>query len=194
MKNRSVYRTFFAVIAIVLGLFSPSLALAEGAAVEAESTYTRSRKLGTTGMIMGCSGPVLTMIGMPFAGGFILTGMGSSLVGTSLLASSSLQGASAVRASGGAVGTGLGWVSVAGASTLLVSHVRWMPVIVDNHVTFMFIGVAGWGTSITTGVLQHRKNRTAWNALRTSQTRTESKRYTVQLAPTPTGAQVFGTF
>ena len=194
MKNRRAHRTASAAVAIAMGLFSPSLARAEGAAVQAQPNYTLSRRLGTAGMIMGFGGPVIQLRGMSGSPEHVLTGMMTSHLGTTLLASSSVMGASAVRASGGDVSAGLGWGSVVGAGTLLVSHVRWAPSLFDSYMTFATMGFVGWTTGMVTGTIQHRKNRKAWKALGMSQAPVEPKRFTVQVEPTATGARVFGTF
>ena len=194
MKSRRVHRTVAAGVAIAMGLLSPSLARAEETAVQSQPKYKLSRRLGAAGMVMGYGGPVIQLLGMSGSPEYALTGMMTSHLGTSLLASSAVMGASAVQASGGQVGAGLGWGSVAGAGTLLVSHVRWAPSLHDSFMGFVAMGMVGWSTGMVTGTLQHRKNRKAWTALGMSQAQVEPKRVSLQLAPTATGARVFGSF
>ncbi|HCH65889.1 MAG TPA: hypothetical protein DFR83_24015, partial [Deltaproteobacteria bacterium] len=175
---------------------------------------------GTAGMIVGYAGPVFVVGGALMGisgmmqsvggaatenqqqsndgasqalGGLVMVAGGFSMnfVGPALLSSSSMVGASAVQSAGGNVGVGAGWAAVAGSGVQLLSLAGRFG---DNGGLAWTAGVAGWGTGMIAGTIQHVQNRNAWTAMGTSRAPVERKHFTIAFAPTSNGARVFGTF
>ena len=127
--------------------------------------------------------------------GAVLLGIGGSMntAGAALLSSSSVVGASAVRNSGGQVGSGAGWASVAG-SGLQVLSLGFRFSSPETAGPAVAAGVVGWGTGMIAGTIQHVQNKQAWVSMGMSQRPVERKRVTLSVAPSSNGVQVFGTF
>ena len=199
------------------GLCATTDARAEGPSPEEELRFKGSQKLGTAGMIVGYGGPVVAVSGVvitlggaanfgeglmgdspgtglgQMAGGVAVFAAGFAMnsVGPALLSSGSLVGASAVRNSGGTVGTGAGWVAVGGSAIQLASLAGRAG---QSGGGMFFAGFVGWGTGMVAGTVQHVKNRNAWSTMGTSQLPVERKRFTLSVAPTSNGVRAFGTF
>ncbi len=212
MKARILASTF-----ALAGLCATSDARAEGPAPAETLRFESSQRLGTAGMIVGYAGPpvvatggLITLggamnLGDGLAGGDAGAGLGQmaggvlvfvsgfamNSVGPALLASGSVVGASAVRNSGGTVGTGAGWVAVGGSALQLASVGGRFAGVQQG----MFLaGFVGWGTGMVAGTVQHVQNRNAWTAMGTSQAPVERKRFALTVAPTSNGVRAFGTF
>ena len=190
---------------VVLGT---SVARAEGPDPAEEERFNGSQRLGTAGLIVGYTGPILVAVGGVTAIDYMLAdnqqqqragtrgvimlmgGFSMNSIGPALLSSSSVVGASAVQNSGGQVSSGMGWAAVAGSGLQILSLGGRFAV---PEVGFS-AGIAGWGTGMIAGTIQHVQNRKAWAAMGTSHVPAERKHFTVALAPTANGARVFGTF
>jgi len=180
----------------------------------AEKSYDLSRKLGTTGMVLGFGGPVFFMGGLVTGlDGALETSFGSARgsstqvqrgedslaasrvmfqtslamnsVGPAMLATSAMIGSKAVRSAGGEVRRGPAWLAVTGSGIQLLA--------VAGTQRHSVIGFAGWLTAMGCGAMQHRDNRDAWE--RTGSASAPSRRRVeLAFAPTANGGMVLGTF
>ena len=202
------------------GLVLGTAAHAMGPGPQAEARYRSSRQVGTIGMAMGYSGPVLVTggavvatsgllraVGAGIAGDttttsddmLLLAGGGAAIVGglafntagSVLLASGSLLGGSAVRMGGGQVATTAGWVAAAGAGVHLASRYG---LLAGGGPGLLLAGGVGWGAAMIAGTIQHTQNRLAWDSIGVAPESVARRKRTVSLAPTWNGAALVGTF
>jgi hypothetical protein len=181
---------------------------------KAASQYRTGRTLGTTGMALGYAGPVVVGIGgVMLVGGLInaveddtsegtatalggavvgAVGWSAAIVGPTLLASGSLLGASGVRNAGGSASGAAGWVAVGGSAIQIGSLVGRAQSGDGAASGGMFaLGIAGWGTAMIAGTIQHVQNRSGWESIEFAQA---PPRFQIALVPTGKGAALIGTF
>jgi len=197
---------------------------AHAAGTATDGLYKAGRGVATGGIVFGVAGPPVLIYGVfrSVGGlfdtavdeadgedsaesvakttqgiGIMFAGAAMTLLGPSLVSSGSLMSASAVHQAGGDIDRTAGWVAAGGAGLQAIS----LGVRISNAASaeessggMVFLGFAGWTTGMTAGIIQHIRNRSAYERLGSADLGGDSRRLQVRLVPTAEGASLVGRF
>ena len=181
---------------------------AHAAGTATDGLYKAGRGVATGGIVFGVAGPPVLIYGVfRSVGGLFDTAVdeadgedsAESVAKTTQGIGIMFAGAAMtlLGPAGGDIDRTAGWVAAGGAGLQAIS----LGVRISNAASaeessggMVFLGFAGWTTGMTAGIIQHIRNRSAYERLGSADLGGDSRRLQVRLVPTAEGASLVGRF